>query len=121
MEELACPIAGITTTLHHCLLFVRQLSQHAAALRHWQPGKTSSCNVSMIPCLSHPWLPQKMVWGGLPLVAVLICLVPDALFVAEELDAVLLNQLPTAHHLAMGLLLLRASCLFHGHDAQVAD
>ena len=30
-----------------------------------------------------------MVWGGLPLVAVLIWLVPDALFATEELDAVL--------------------------------
>ena len=44
-------------------------------------------------------------FGGLPLVAVLIWLVPDAPFAAKELDAVLLNQLPTAHQLAMGLLL----------------
>ena len=43
-----------------------------------------------------------MVWGGLPLVVVLIWLVPDALFAAEELDAVLSNQLPTAHQLAVG-------------------
>ena len=74
----------------------------------------------MIPWLSHPWLPRKMVWGGLPLVAVLIWLVPDALFAAKELDAVLSNQLPTAHHLAVGSLFLRATRLFLARDAQVA-
>ena len=41
----------------------------------------------MIPLLSHPLLPQKMVWGGLPWVVVLILLVPDAPFVVEEADA----------------------------------
>ena len=61
-----------------------------------------------------------MVLGGLPLVAVLILLVPDALFAAKELDAVLSNQLPMAHQLAMGSLFLRAPCLFHARDAQVA-
>ena len=57
----------------------------------------------MIPQLNHPLLPQKMVLGGLPLEVVLICSVPDALFAAKELDAVLSNQLPTAHQLAVGL------------------
>ena len=50
----------------------------------------------MIPQPIHPWLPQKMVWGGLPLVEELILLVPDAPFAAKELDAVLEDQLPTA-------------------------
>ena len=57
----------------------------------------------MIPQLAHPWLPLKMVLLGLPWVAVLIWLVPDAPFVAEELDAVSSNQLPTAHQLAEDL------------------
>ena len=52
--------------------------------------------------------------------AVLIWLVPDALFAAKELDAVLSNQLPMAHQLAMGLLFLRARRLFHARNAQVA-
>ena len=39
--------------------------------------------------LSHPQLPRKMVLGGLPLVAVLIWLVPDAPFVVKEADAAL--------------------------------
>ena len=51
---------------------------------------------------------------------VLIRLVPDALFAAEELDAVLSNQLPMAHQPAMGSLFLRAPCLFHACNAQVA-
>ena len=57
----------------------------------------------MIPKPIHPWLPHKMVWGGLPLVVVLIYLVPDAPFVAKELDAVLSNQLPAAHQPAEDL------------------
>ena len=57
----------------------------------------------MIPLLSHPLLPQKMVWGGLPLVVVLIRSVPDAPFVAKKLDAVLSNQLPAAHQPTMDL------------------
>ena len=57
----------------------------------------------MIPQPIHPWLPQKMVWGGLPLVEELIWSVPDAPFAAEELDAVSSNQLPTAHQLTMDL------------------
>ena len=57
----------------------------------------------MIPQPIHPWLPQKMVWGGLPLVEELILSVPDAPFAAEELDAVLADQLPTAHQLAEDL------------------
>ena len=57
----------------------------------------------MIPQPVHPWLPQKMVWGGLPLEVVLIWLVPDAPFAAEELDAVSLNQLPVAHQPAKDL------------------
>ena len=57
----------------------------------------------MIPQPIHPWLPQKMVWGGLPLVEELIWLVPDAPFAAEELDAVSSNQLPTAHQPTMDL------------------
>ena len=80
-----------------------QLSQHASAQELWQPKRISSWNISMIPQPSHPWLPQKMVWGGLPLVEELILLVPDAPFVAKELDAVLADQLPTAHQLAEDL------------------
>ena len=57
----------------------------------------------MIPQPIHPWLPQKMVWGGLPLVEELIWSVPDAPFAAEELDAVSSNQLPTAHQPTMDL------------------
>ena len=45
---------------------------------------------------------------------------PDALFVAEELDAILSNQLPMVHQLAMGSLFLRAPRLLHARDAQVA-
>ena len=48
-------------------------------------------------------VPQKMVWGGLPLVEELILLVPDAPFAAEELDAVSSNQLPAAHQQAEDL------------------
>ena len=43
----------------------------------------------MILQLAHPWLPRKMVLGGLPWVAVLIWPVPDAFFAAEEADAAL--------------------------------
>ena len=57
----------------------------------------------MIPQPIHPCLPQKMVWGGLPLVEELTWLVPDAPFAAEELDAVLSNQLPAAHQQAEDL------------------
>ena len=57
----------------------------------------------MILQLVHPWLPQKMVWGGLPLVEELIWSVPDAPFVAEEIDAVLSDQLPAAHQPAEDL------------------
>ena len=57
----------------------------------------------MIPQLAHPWLHLKMVLVGLPLVAVLIRLVPDAPFAAWELDAVLSNQLPAAHQPAEDL------------------
>ena len=60
----------------------------------------------MIPQPIHPWLPQKMVWGGLPLVEELILSVPDAPFAAEELDAVLADQLPAAHQPTVGLLFL---------------
>ena len=74
----------------------------------------------MIPWLICPWMPQQMVLVGLPLVAELIWLVQDALCAAEEPDAVLSNQLPTAHQLAMGLLFLRAPRLFLARDAQAA-
>ena len=57
----------------------------------------------MILQLVHPWWPQKMVWGGLPLVEELIWLVPDAPFAVEKLDAVLSNQLPAAHQQAEDL------------------
>ena len=46
--------------------------------------------------------------------------VPDALFAAEELDAVLFNQLPAAHQPAMGSLFLTGLHLFLARDAQVA-
>ena len=86
--------------LQRCLPSVRQLAQHASAQGHLQPRRTSSWNISMILQLVHPWWPQKMVWGGLPLEVVLIWSVPDAPFAAEELDAVLSNQLPAAHQQA---------------------
>ena len=74
----------------------------------------------MIPWPSHPQLPQKMVWWGLPLVEELIWSVPDAPFAAKELDAVSSNQLPTAHQPAMGSLFLTRLRLFLARDAQVA-
>ena len=86
-----------------CLPSVRQLVQHASAQGHLQPRRTSSWNISMILQLVHPWWPQKMVWGALPLEVVLIWLVPDAPFAAEKLDAVLSNQLPAAHQQAEDL------------------
>ena len=61
-----------------------------------------------------------MVWGGLPLVEVLILLVLDAPFAAEELDAFLADQLPMAHQLIVGLLFWTGLCLFLARDAQVA-
>ena len=60
----------------------------------------------MIPLLGHPLLPRKMVLGGLPWVAVLICSVPDAPFAVKEADAALTNPLLMAHQPAMGLLFL---------------
>ena len=86
-EVLASPIAGTTTMFQHCLPSARQLVQHAKAQGLRQPRKTSQWNISMIPRLSHPLLPQKMVLGGLPWVAVLIWPVPNALFVVKEADA----------------------------------
>ena len=74
----------------------------------------------MSPQPIHPWLPQKMVWGGLPLVEELILLVPDAPFSGKELDAVLANQLPAAHQPTVGLLFSTGLLLFLAHDAQVA-
>ena len=56
----------------------------------------------MIPQFTHPLLLQKMVWGGLPWVVVLIWLVQDALFAAEKVDAASSNLLLMAHQLAMG-------------------
>ena len=86
-----------------CLSSVRQLAQRASAQGYLQQRRTSSWNISMILQLIRPWLPQKMVWGGLPLGVVLIWLVPDAPFAAEELDAVSSNQLPAAHQPAEDL------------------
>ena len=74
----------------------------------------------MIPQLVHPWMPRQMVLVGLPLVAELIWLVPDALCVAQELDAVLSNQLPMAHQPVMDLLFWRALYQFHARNALVA-
>ena len=106
--------------LQRCLPSVRLLVQRSSAQGLRQPRKTNPWNIYMIPQPIHPWLPQKMVWGGLPLVVVLIRWVPYALFAAKELDAVLSNQLPMAHQLAMGLLFLRSPHLFHARDAQFA-
>ena len=55
--------------------------------------------------------------GGLPLVEELILLVLDAPFVAKELDAVLVDQLPTAHQPIVGLLFWTGLCLFLARDA----
>ena len=74
----------------------------------------------MIPQLHRPWLPLKMVLGGLSLVAMLLCLVPDALFAAEQLDVVLSNQFLMAHQLVIGLLFLRLLRLFHKQNAPFA-
>ena len=74
----------------------------------------------MILQLVHPWWPRKMVLVGLPLVVVLIFWVPDAPFAAEELDAVLEDQLPTARQLIVGLLFWTGLCLFLARDARVA-
>ena len=74
----------------------------------------------MIPQPIHPWLPQRIVWGGLPLVEELILLVPDATFAAEELEAVLVDQPPVAHQLIVGLLFWTGLCLFLARDARVA-
>ena len=100
---LASPIARTATMLQHCLPSVRLLVQHASAQGYLQPRKTSSWNISMIPQPIHPWLPQKMVLGGIPLVVVLIWSVPDTPFAVEELDAVFSNQLPAAHQPAEDL------------------
>ena len=75
----------------------------------------------MIPQLFHPWLPQKIVWGGLPLEVVLTWLVPDAPFAVEEADAASTNPLLVAHQPATSLLFLKELCRFHGLDAPVAD
>ena len=74
----------------------------------------------MIPWPTHPWLPQKMVLVGLPWVAVLICLVPDALFAAKKADAASSNPLPMAHQLIVGLLFWTGLLLFLACDAQAA-
>ena len=103
MVAPASPIAVTITISQRCLPSVMLLVQHASAQGHLQPRRTSSWNISMIPQLIHPWWPQRMVWGGLPLEVVLIWLVPDASFAAEELDAVLSNQLPVAHQPAEDL------------------
>ena len=47
-------------------------------------------------------------------------MVPDAPFAAEELDAVLGDQLPMAHQLIVGLLFWTGLLLFLAHDARVA-
>ena len=74
----------------------------------------------MIPQLNHPWLPRKMVLGGLPLVVVLIRWVPDALFAAKEADAASSNPLLRAHQPTVGLLFWKAPLPFLARDAQVA-
>ena len=51
----------------------------------------------MILQLNHPWLPLRMVLGGLPLVVVRIWPVPDALSAVEEADAASENQVLKAH------------------------
>ena len=51
----------------------------------------------MIALLSHPLLPRKMVWGGLPWVAVLILPVPDAPFAVKEADADVSTDLRLPH------------------------
>ena len=61
-----------------------------------------------------------MVLVGLPSVVVLIWSVPDAPFAAEELDAVLEDQLPKAHQLIVGLLFWTGLCLFLACNARVA-
>ena len=61
-----------------------------------------------------------MVWGGLPLVVVLVWSVPDAPFAAKKLDAVLSNQLPAAHQLLVGWLFWTGLRLFFACDARVA-
>ena len=103
MEALSSPIAETTARLQHCLPLVMWLSQHASAQGLRQQGKTNSWNKSMIPQLADPWLPLKMVLVGLPWEAVLIQLVPDALFVVEEADAALSNPLLMAHQPAINL------------------
>ena len=85
-----------------------------------QPGKTSSWNISMIPLLGHPLLPRKMVLGGLPWVAVLICSVPDAPFAVKEADAASSNPLPMAHQPTVDLLSWTGLLLSLARDARVA-
>ena len=58
-----------------------------------------------------------MVLGGPPWVAEQMWWVQDALLVAKELDAVLLNQLPMAHPQAMDLLSWIKPCWFLALDA----
>ena len=74
----------------------------------------------MIPQLNHPWLPRKMVLGGLPWLAVLIQPVLDALFVAEEADVASSNPLPKAHQPIAGLLSWTKLRQFLARDALVA-
>ena len=74
----------------------------------------------MISQPNHPWLPRKMVLGGLPWVAVLIRPVLDALLAAKEADAALSNPLLIAHQPATDLLFFIVLCLFLELGAQVA-
>ena len=74
----------------------------------------------MIPRPTHPWLPQKMVLVGLPWVAVLICLVPDAFSAVEKADAASSNPLPMAHQLIVGLLFWTGLHQFLARNARVA-
>ena len=68
----------------------------------------------------HPLLPRKMVLGGLPWVAVLICSVPDAPFAVEEADAASSNLLAMAHQPTVDLLSWTRLLLSLARNAQVA-
>ena len=71
----------------------------------------------MILQLVYPWMPWRMVLGGLPLDEERIWQVHDALCVAEELDSTLSNQFPTVHLQTMDLLFQIRPCQFRGFDA----
>ena len=79
-----------------------------------------SCMAPILLCGQRAVQGRESLTVGLPWVAVLICLVPDAPFAVEEADAASSNPLPMAHQLIVGLLFWTGLLLSLARDAQVA-